>query len=185
MAYESGAESSSTAVKELQENLINLSRDLEEVYNILGGNVSQLNDEWKDNKYDEFVQEFGPHKEEIYNLSQKYQEWAHQYLQPRIDALEKIEKRAVSIDGGSGGGYSGSGDTAGGSSAGVPKRGMDRLTSGSKADAFRQGIKKVEELDRKKSTPPGGTGGFGQNERERGYTPGSLDIFLKNKGYSR
>lgn len=91
MISNSGVEVSSKALIDLQGDLNNLSDNLQELYEMLATAMSALNEDWKDEKYDEFEQEFRSSKELIGELSDKYRVWANQYLPPRIEIIIDIE----------------------------------------------------------------------------------------------
>lgn len=165
MASNTGAEVSSKALIGLQSNLIALSKNLEELYNALHDNKTKLSEEWRDEKYNEFAEEFEQSERVISELSEKYSEWANNYLPPRINAVIEIENArgtlgtALSVT--SEDGVSGSSDASGPSSSGKAaefRRGIDRLKA-----------KVTHEEPPTTGGPNGGSdaGGFGQNERER------------------
>jgi len=167
MASASGAEVSSQALIELQSDLIALSGNLSKLYDALHDNKSKLSEEWRDEKYDEFAEEFEQSEKLISELSEKYAEWANQYLPPRIESVREIEKARGTLDSGSGWSSSSA------PNAGRPSAGPEASTSG-KAAEFRRGIERIKAKMNFESTPPdegpkssSGTGGFGQNERER------------------
>ena len=97
MISNSGVEVSSKALIDLQGDLNNLSDNLKELYEMLATAMSALNEDWKDEKYDEFEQEFRSSKELIGELSDKYREWANQYLPPRIEIIIGIENSRMGI----------------------------------------------------------------------------------------
>lgn len=167
MASISGAEVSSKALIELQASLISLSKDLKELYDVLCNNMSALSEDWRDEKYNEFEEGFRPSKELILELSEKYAEWANQYLPPRIEAIIEIEKSSMS-PGSSSGGVVISTSNAGVSSAGTDTLPADKkpLTPEEKAATFKRGIDKLNAKMKPKPTSPNDSG-FGQNERER------------------
>lgn len=75
----------------LQAELKQLSKNLLETYDKLSQGLKNLNEDWKDDKYDEFEQEFKSSKEEIRDIAEKYEQWANSYLPPRIDAIKEAE----------------------------------------------------------------------------------------------
>lgn len=97
MISNSGVEVSSKALIDLQGDLNNLSDNLQELYEMLATAMSALNEDWKDEKYDEFEQEFRSSKELIGELSDKYRVWANQYLPPRIEIIIDIENSRMGI----------------------------------------------------------------------------------------
>ena len=97
MISNSVVEVSSKALIDLQGDLNNLSDNLQELYEMLATAMSALNEDWKDEKYDEFEQEFRSSKELIGELSDKYREWANQYLPPRIEIIIEAENSRMGI----------------------------------------------------------------------------------------
>lgn len=97
MFTDSHAEVSSEALMDLQADLNKLSGNLKDMYELVAQAMSTLNQEWRDEKFDEFEQEFRSSKEMIMELSDKYYEWANQYLPPRIELIKEIESRGMGI----------------------------------------------------------------------------------------
>lgn len=97
MISNSGVEVSSKALIDLQGDLNNLSDNLQNLYEMLAMAMSTLNEDWKDEKYDEFEQEFRSSKELICELSDKYRVWANQYLPPRIELIIEAENSRMGI----------------------------------------------------------------------------------------
>ena len=54
-----------------------------------------MNEDWKDDKYEEFEQEFKSSKEEIREIAMKYEQWANSYLPPRIEVTKEAEARSM------------------------------------------------------------------------------------------
>lgn len=168
MVSVSGAEVSSKALIELQANLISLSKELKELYDILCNNMSALSEDWRDEKFSEFEEGFRPSKELILELSEKYAQWANQYLPPRIEATIEIENSSVTLDGSSSAADV-SAPNAGVSSAeaGILSSNKRSVSTEGKAAAFKRGIEKLNNMKPKPKPIPPGDSGFGQNERER------------------
>ena len=78
------------SLKELQKELINMSTNLNELYDMINTALSTVNELWSDSKFEEFEEEFRSSKELIDELSQKYEDWAKNYIQKRIYVLEKV-----------------------------------------------------------------------------------------------
>lgn len=97
MVSNSGVEVSSKALISLQGDLNNLSNNLKELYELLAQAMSSLNEDWRDEKFDEFEMEFRSSKELIIELSDKYREWANQYLPPRIELIIEAENSEMGI----------------------------------------------------------------------------------------
>ncbi len=79
----------------LQAELKQLSKNLLETYDTLSQGLKNLNEDWKDDKYDEFEQEFKSSKEEIREIAMKYEQWANSYLPPRIEVTKEAEARSM------------------------------------------------------------------------------------------
>lgn len=97
MFTSSHAEVSSQALIDLQSDLNKLSGNLKGLYELVVQAMSSLSQEWRDQKFDEFEQEFHSSREMIMELSDKYYEWANQYLPPRIEVIKDIEGRGMGI----------------------------------------------------------------------------------------
>ena len=148
MISNSGAQVSSESLINLQGELNTLSGNLNELYELLGQDLSRLGEYWRDSKYDEFMQEFHSSREKINELSEKYHEWANSYLPPRIEIIQKAEKANMSVDSapsGGGGDTSGSAEAVAGGGMGAP------VSRNEKIEKFREAQRKVEEMARKQA----------------------------------
>lgn len=96
MTVASHTEVGSKELLQLQSDLISLSKALQDCYEVLDNNISALNEEWRDAKFDEFEASFRTRKEQIMFLAEKYYDWATKYLQKRIDVVIEIENKKVS-----------------------------------------------------------------------------------------
>lgn len=67
--------------------LIRLSDELDNIYNFLKSDLTELSYNWQDRKFIEFDQNFAPKKEEIRKISESYRTWANTSLQKTIDSL--------------------------------------------------------------------------------------------------
>lgn len=70
--------------------LIRLSDELDNIYNFLKSDLTELSYNWQDRKFIEFDQNFAPKKEEIRKISESYRTWANTSLQKTIDELIKL-----------------------------------------------------------------------------------------------
>lgn len=86
----SAAFTSVESLKELQNELISMSENLNDLYDMINTALSTVNEHWSDSKFEEFDEEFRSSKELIDELSKKYEDWAKNYIQQRIDVLEKV-----------------------------------------------------------------------------------------------
>ena len=90
MASASAAYTSINSLQGLQNELISMSKNLNDLYDMLNTALSTVNEHWSDSKFEEFNEEFRSSKELIDELSQKYENWAKDYIQKRIDVLTKV-----------------------------------------------------------------------------------------------
>lgn len=90
MPEASTAITSVESLKELQNELISMSENLNDLYDMINTALSTVNEHWSDSKFEEFEEEFHSSKELIDELSKKYEEWAKNYIQQRIEVLEKV-----------------------------------------------------------------------------------------------
>lgn len=81
----------------LQTELRAMSAVLQDLYDVLWGNLNALGEEWTDEKMEEFNDEFKNSRETIVELSQKYKDWADSYLPPRIETVIRYEKASTGI----------------------------------------------------------------------------------------
>ena len=75
----------------LRDEIIALSKNQGEIYELISDGMKRVGEEWKDEKYVEFETEFRPRMEEILEISERYHEWATKILQPKIDVLKEAE----------------------------------------------------------------------------------------------
>ncbi len=87
----SKAYTSVESLEELQKELISMSENLNDLYDMINTALSTVNEHWSDSKFEEFDEEFRSSKDLIDELSKKYEEWAKSYIQQRIDVLLKID----------------------------------------------------------------------------------------------
>lgn len=97
MATVSSGYVSSKALIDLQTELKQLSENLMEVYDLINYNVASVHEDWQDGKFEDFYDEFKPSNELIFDLSEKYMEWANKYLPPRIELAIEYEKAKTGI----------------------------------------------------------------------------------------
>ena len=97
MATVSSGYVSSKALMDLQTELKQLSENIMEVYDLINQNVVSVHEDWDDEKFEEFYEDFKPKNELIFDLSEKYMEWANNYLPPRIELAIKYEKAKTGI----------------------------------------------------------------------------------------
>lgn len=97
MATLTHTEVNSQALHTLQDELLSLSDKLNDLYDILCGNLKSLGNEWTDEKWDEFDDEFKDEREKVIELSEKYKDWAEKYIQRRIEQVEDFGKTNAGI----------------------------------------------------------------------------------------
>lgn len=89
MPEQSTAITSVEKLENLQKELITMSQNLRELHNLMGTSLKGVNEKWKDHKYKEFEDSFKPSMMRVRELSDKYEKWAKEYLQKRIDILKE------------------------------------------------------------------------------------------------
>ena len=97
-------ESGSVPVTELKDDLMNLSKALHELYELMNVDMRNLGDAWRDGKYEEFVSGYKPKIQKCEEISQRYNKWCKMVLEPYIEDLKDEEGYYV---GGEGGGVAG------------------------------------------------------------------------------
>ena len=94
----------SSALIELKTDLKHLSETLHGLYELMNADMSQVNEFWKDPKYEEFVSGYKPQIQKCEDISARYDEWCKRILDPMIEKVIKIETTDVTGDGPGGGG---------------------------------------------------------------------------------
>ena len=75
-------------LEKLQAELIKVSEDLADLRQLLDSRLETTHSDWKDGMFDDFEEVFQPSIKMVQELSDKYDEWAKDYLQKRIDLLK-------------------------------------------------------------------------------------------------
>ena len=88
---------SSKQLEELQLQLNELADEIKETYELVCNGLKDLNEDWKDQKYEEFEKEFNGSKQEIMEISERFKHYANQYLPPFIEQTRKIENFNIKI----------------------------------------------------------------------------------------
>jgi|APGre2960657444_1045066.scaffolds.fasta_scaffold99798_2 hypothetical protein len=88
---------SSKQLVELQSQLNELAKELNETYEFVRFSLTKVGEQWKDDKFEEFNTEFNSTKEEILEISERFKEYANQYLPPFIEVTQKVENLKTSI----------------------------------------------------------------------------------------
>ena len=79
----------------LQSELLKLSGNLNDIYDLLNSYMNELSYNWQDSQFYEFEENFAPVKEEARRIAESYEAWARGPLQRTIDVL--IEKDNVPL----------------------------------------------------------------------------------------
>ena len=98
MLDNSSAKVSSAELITLQSDLIQLSRQLHELYDLMNSDVLNLSEYWRDQKFDEFLTGYKPQMDKMEEISERYNEWATKDLQTTIENV--IEAEGVDVSGG-------------------------------------------------------------------------------------
>lgn len=142
MVDNSGAKVSSAELITLQSDLINLSNQLHELYELMNSDVSSLAEYWRDQKYDEFLSGYKPRMDEMENISVRYNEWAKKDLQVTIDNV--IATEGVDVSGDSVGSSGSSSPSGGGGNLSDPLAG-NMFGKKSKAERFREVSREIKD----------------------------------------
>ena len=89
MPEQSTAYVSVEELERLQTELVAMSQNLNDLHNLMIISQKGVNEKWKDLKYKEFENSFKPSLMRVRELSEKYKNWAKDYLQKRIDILKE------------------------------------------------------------------------------------------------
>lgn len=79
-------------LKDFQANILELSKTLDEYYNLVNQVMRATASNWRDIKFSEFESDFRRYKDEIKNISEAYRDYAINYLQTDIDNIESFLK---------------------------------------------------------------------------------------------
>lgn len=173
MASDGLVTSSATLIK-LKENLLNLSKSLHEIYNLMNADMSNLGKLWRDGKYEEFISGYKPQINKCEEIAEKYEDWCKRVLDPAIEKAIIIEGADVGLDGGSiySGGVSGgnveSEAVSAGGSKPLSKRDKFLIATGKVQQKIIDNREKMAmNLAIKNKLDPG----MDPNERQRIYNP--------------
>lgn len=168
-----GLITSSVTLIKLKEDLLNLSKSLHEIYNLMDADMNNLSELWRDGKYEEFISGYKPQINKCEEIAEKYEDWCKRVLDPAIEKAIIIEGANVGPDGGS---ASGGGVSSGSGEGGTVSAGGSKPLS--KGDEFLIGIGRVQQMQKdreemaknlaiKNKLDPG----MDPNERQRVYNP--------------
>ena len=73
----------------LQAELIKISEALRELRQLLDSRLETTHSDWRDGMIDDFEEVFQPSIKMVQELSDKYEDWAKDYIQKRIDHLKE------------------------------------------------------------------------------------------------
>lgn len=83
------------ALQHLKDNLMNLSRELHSIYELMTKNMRDISSSWRDVKYQEFVEGYTPQINKCDEIATRYEQWCSKALQPAIDrTLEYLNSNA-------------------------------------------------------------------------------------------
>lgn len=168
-----GLITSSVTLIKLKEDLLNLSKSLHEIYNLMNADMSNLGETWRDGKYEEFISGYKPQINKCEEIAEKYEDWCKRVLDPAIEQAIIIEGANVSPDGGSasGGGVSSGSGEGGAVSAGdskpLSKRDKVLIATGRVQQKIEDREEMAKNLAIKNKLDPG----MDPNERQRVYNP--------------
>lgn len=97
MAYESTANVSLQALEILQAELLSLSKELTDIYELVESGMDRLGEEWRDEMYQEFAENFKPSAALIIEVSEAYEKWAKGPLQEKIRILQETTSSSMCI----------------------------------------------------------------------------------------
>lgn len=97
MYTDSAVQVTSSELEALKDEIVSLSENLKEIFEVVDNGMKLLNEDWKDDKYIEFEQEFKPRMDEIDEIGGRYYEWATKVLPPKIELLRKVETARMGI----------------------------------------------------------------------------------------
>lgn len=176
----------SKGLTELKNDLINLSKALHELFELMNADMRQVGEAWRDGKYEEFVEGYKPKINKCEEISERYAEWCNRVLDPAIEESVDIETSDVVGDGSgsSGGGVAaaagGSSDSGGGKFDGF-NMGKKPLSNAEKADVFRKATEKLEKRMAEKDVKPSDSG-FDPRENKRPHiTPEQMFQLLNGR----
>lgn len=95
--FESTGKVTVEALEKLQSELKMLSEKLMDCYQTLNSEIYELRQDWLDSKFDEFEEAFKSRKEKIREISDRYLDFADNYLPPRIDKIRDITRSGMSL----------------------------------------------------------------------------------------
>lgn len=173
-----GLITSSVTLIKLKEDLLNLSKSLHEIYNLMDADMNNLSELWRDGKYEEFISGYKPQINKCEEIAEKYEDWCKRVLDPAIEKAIIIEGANVGPDGGSasGGGVSSGGVSSGsgeggavnaGGSKPLSKRDKLLIATGRVQQMIKDNEKMAMNLAIKNKLDPG----MDPNERQRVYNP--------------
>lgn len=111
----------SEALIELQNSLQSLAEALSDIGDLLGANLSALNEHWCDRQFESYEEAFRPNIEKCNEIASRYLEWNSKVLLPMIEHVIKMEQSPVEVDGMLGAGVAASGKSSNPLSNGTPQ----------------------------------------------------------------
>lgn len=87
------------ALQELKSNLNGLSDTLHDIFELMNADMSALGEDWKDQKYEEFVVGYRPQIQKCEEISERYKRWCKEVLDPLIEETIDINNTPVILEG--------------------------------------------------------------------------------------
>lgn len=75
-------------LEELQSNLRKISLQLDSYDHTIGLAIRSVGENWRDQRYEEFINDFKQHEQKISEISNNYKKWANGYLQEQIESVK-------------------------------------------------------------------------------------------------
>lgn len=86
----SKAHVSKESLEELKNELLSMSEQLRNIYEMVNQSLETVHAHWQDGQYEQFAEVFSKPQAKIQELSEKYASWANDYIQKRIDKTGDI-----------------------------------------------------------------------------------------------
>lgn len=89
---ESNAHVSKESLDKLKSELLSMSEQLKNIFEMVNQSLEVVHEAWQDGQYEQFAEVFKGPQAKIQELSEKYATWANDYIQKRIDKTDDIGK---------------------------------------------------------------------------------------------
>lgn len=87
---DSNAHVSKESLEELKNELLSMSEQLKNIFEMVNQSLETVHQYWQDGQYEQFAAVFKGPQAKIQELSEKYADWANNYIQKRIDKTDDI-----------------------------------------------------------------------------------------------